>query len=118
MGSHSIRCNKQTKVKKDATKIAPLPVHSYHPEADVGIALGADAGIVGVLGAALIPAGIPCSSFDDILSQVVLRGCPSGRYDAHRHTMLLEQRLRQHFGNGTLINIHLEPLKINGLYPV
>ena len=37
--------------------------------------------------------------------------------EAHRHTMLLEQRLRQHFGNGTLINIHLEPLKINGRYP-
>lgn len=38
--------------------------------------------------------------------------------EAHRHTMLLEQRLRQRFGNSTLINIHLEPLKINGRYPV
>ncbi len=38
--------------------------------------------------------------------------------EAHRHTMLLEQRLRQRFGNGTLINIHLEPLKVNGHYPV
>lgn len=37
--------------------------------------------------------------------------------EAHRHTMLLEQRLRQRFGNSTLINIHLEPLKINGHYP-
>jgi DNA-binding LacI/PurR family transcriptional regulator len=38
--------------------------------------------------------------------------------EAHRHTMLLEQRLRQRFGTDTLINIHLEPLKINGKYPV
>lgn len=36
--------------------------------------------------------------------------------EAHRHTVLLEQRLRQAFGPDTLINIHLEPLKINGAY--
>lgn len=37
-------------------------------------------------------------------------------YEAHRHTMLLEQRLRERFGQGTLISIHLEPLKVNGVY--
>lgn len=37
-------------------------------------------------------------------------------YEAHRHSMLLEQRLRDRFGQGTLISIHLEPLKVNGVY--
>jgi len=37
-------------------------------------------------------------------------------YEAHRHTMLLEQRLRERFGQDTLISIHLEPLKRNGVY--
>lgn len=37
--------------------------------------------------------------------------------DAHRHTILLEQRLRQAYGKGTIINIHIEPLKVNGVYP-
>lgn len=32
-------------------------------------------------------------------------------YEAHRHSVLLEQRLRQRFGQQTLISIHLEPLK-------
>ena len=37
-------------------------------------------------------------------------------YEAHRHSMLLEQRLRERFGDGTLITIHIEPLKVNGVY--
>jgi cation diffusion facilitator family transporter len=37
-------------------------------------------------------------------------------YEAHRHSMLLEQRLRDRFGADTLISIHLEPLKVNGTY--
>lgn len=37
-------------------------------------------------------------------------------YEAHRHSMELEKRLRERFGEKTLINIHLEPLKINGVY--
>lgn len=37
--------------------------------------------------------------------------------EAHRHTILLEQRLRQAYGKGTIINIHIEPLKVNGVYP-
>lgn len=32
-------------------------------------------------------------------------------YEAHRHSTLLEQRLRQQFGEQTLISIHMEPLK-------
>jgi len=36
--------------------------------------------------------------------------------EAHRHSQLLEQRLRQEFGPDTLINIHIEPLKVNGAY--
>lgn len=32
-------------------------------------------------------------------------------YEAHRHSALLEQKLRERFGAGTLITIHLEPLK-------
>lgn len=37
--------------------------------------------------------------------------------EAHRHTILLEERLRQAYGKGTIINIHIEPLKVNGVYP-
>ena len=37
-------------------------------------------------------------------------------YEAHHHSMLLEQRLRDRFGADTLVTIHLEPLKINGVY--
>lgn len=37
--------------------------------------------------------------------------------EAHRHTVLLEQRLRQAYGKETIINIHIEPLKVNGVYP-
>lgn len=37
-------------------------------------------------------------------------------YEAHRHSMLLEQRLREHFGQETLVTIHLEPYKVNGEY--
>ena len=37
--------------------------------------------------------------------------------EAHRHTILLEQRLRQAYGKGTILNIHIEPLKVNGVYP-
>ena len=36
--------------------------------------------------------------------------------EAHHHSMLLEQRLRNRFGQATLVNIHLEPLKVNGEY--
>ena len=32
-------------------------------------------------------------------------------YEAHRHSIELERRLRERFGQGTLITIHLEPLK-------
>lgn len=37
-------------------------------------------------------------------------------YEAHRHSMLLEQRLRERFGEGTMITIHIEPFKKNGEY--
>ena len=37
-------------------------------------------------------------------------------YEAHHHSMMLEQRLRERFGEGTLVTIHLEPLKVNGVY--
>jgi len=37
-------------------------------------------------------------------------------YEAHRHSMLLEKRLREHFGQETLISIHLEPYKRDGIY--
>ncbi len=36
--------------------------------------------------------------------------------EAHHHSILLEERLRKQFGEGTLVNIHIEPLKINGEY--
>ena len=37
-------------------------------------------------------------------------------YEAHRHSMDLEKRLRERFGADTLVTIHLEPLKVNGVY--
>ena len=40
----------------------------------------------------------------------------SSLYEAHRHSMLIEQRLREEFGANTLVNIHIEPLKVNGKY--
>ena len=36
--------------------------------------------------------------------------------EAHRHSMDLERRLRERFGQNTMISIHLEPLKVNGIY--
>ncbi len=33
-------------------------------------------------------------------------------YEAQRHSVLLEQKLRERFGTATLITIHLEPLKM------
>lgn len=38
--------------------------------------------------------------------------------ESHRHSMDLEKRLRKHFGRNTLINIHIEPVKVNGTYAV
>jgi cation diffusion facilitator family transporter len=37
-------------------------------------------------------------------------------YEAHRHSMLIEQRLRERFGEGTMVTIHIEPFKKNGEY--
>ncbi|MGN1375040.1 MAG: cation diffusion facilitator family transporter [Prevotella sp.] len=37
-------------------------------------------------------------------------------YTAHQHTREIEKRLREHFGANTLINIHVEPLKVSGRY--
>ena len=37
-------------------------------------------------------------------------------YEAHRRATDIEQELRQHFGVGTYINLHIEPLKVNGRY--
>jgi len=37
-------------------------------------------------------------------------------YEAHRHSMLLEQRLRERFGQETLVSIHMEPFKKDGVY--
>ena len=37
-------------------------------------------------------------------------------YEAHRHSMLLEEKLRERFGQQTLISIHIEPYKKNGVY--
>lgn len=37
-------------------------------------------------------------------------------YDAHQHSSNIEQELRQHFGQHTHINIHIEPLKVDGKY--
>lgn len=36
--------------------------------------------------------------------------------DAHYHSQLLEQRLREAFGPDTIINLHIEPLKVGGEY--
>jgi cation diffusion facilitator family transporter len=35
-------------------------------------------------------------------------------YEAHRHSMLVEQKIRERFGAKTMVTIHLEPLKTNG----
>lgn len=37
-------------------------------------------------------------------------------YIAHQRTCEIEKRLREHFGADTLINIHVEPIKIAGRY--
>ena len=37
-------------------------------------------------------------------------------YEAHQHSMELEKRLRERFGADTMVTIHLEPLKVNGVY--
>ena len=37
-------------------------------------------------------------------------------YDAHLHATNVEQALRRHFGPSTYINLHVEPLKVNGVY--
>lgn len=37
-------------------------------------------------------------------------------YEAHRRATDIEQELRRHFGTGTYINLHIEPLKVNGRY--
>lgn len=37
-------------------------------------------------------------------------------YEAHQHSTHIEDRLRKHFGAGTIITIHPEPVKINGKY--
>lgn len=37
-------------------------------------------------------------------------------FEAHTHSMELENRLKQHFGRNTHIAIHIEPVKVNGHY--
>lgn len=37
-------------------------------------------------------------------------------YEAHRHAIEIENRLKQRFGTATHISIHLEPVKVNGHY--
>lgn len=37
-------------------------------------------------------------------------------YEAHRHSMLLEQRLKERFGARTHVGIHVEPIKHDGEY--
>lgn len=37
-------------------------------------------------------------------------------YHAHEHASNIEHRLRERFGNGTFIGLHLEPTKIDGKY--
>lgn len=37
-------------------------------------------------------------------------------YEAHQHATNIEKRLRQRFGDGTYVALHLEPLKVNGRY--
>lgn len=37
-------------------------------------------------------------------------------YEAHQHASNIEQRLRERFGAETYINLHVEPVKVNGEY--
>ena len=37
-------------------------------------------------------------------------------YEAHTHATAIEHRLRQHFGPNTYVNLHVEPLKVDGQY--
>jgi cation diffusion facilitator family transporter len=37
-------------------------------------------------------------------------------YEAHQHASNIEKMLRDRFGSGTHISLHLEPLKVNGSY--
>ena len=37
-------------------------------------------------------------------------------YEAHRRATDIERELRRRFGEGTYINLHIEPLKIDGRY--
>lgn len=37
-------------------------------------------------------------------------------YHAHEHASNIERRLRERFGSGTYIGLHLEPTKVNGKY--
>ncbi len=37
-------------------------------------------------------------------------------YESHVHATEIECKLRQHFGEGTHIGLHVEPLKVNGKY--
>lgn len=37
-------------------------------------------------------------------------------YESHQHTTHIEARLRKRFGDATYINLHVEPLKIDGCY--
>lgn len=37
-------------------------------------------------------------------------------YEAHQHATNIEQRLRERFGEETYINLHVEPVKVNGEY--
>lgn len=37
-------------------------------------------------------------------------------YEAHQHASNIEQRLRERFGEETYINLHVEPVKVNGEY--
>jgi cation diffusion facilitator family transporter len=37
-------------------------------------------------------------------------------YRSHQHATHIEERLRKRFGNSTYINLHVEPVKINGVY--
>ena len=37
-------------------------------------------------------------------------------YEAHQHASNIEQRLRERYGAETYINLHVEPVKVNGEY--
>lgn len=37
-------------------------------------------------------------------------------YEAHQHATAIEQRLRERYGAETYINLHVEPVKVNGEY--